>query len=418
MPILTKDFLDSEFPEPDGKFPKPVPAEAAEPEADMSRDVVGPMGSAINSEEETIVFYKDLLDMFPDFAPVLKDIIAEEEKHIGQLEVLRNSSSSEMTKNIEKGVEEAEHQLETGSSEEPDDLGEAEVEVDEIAIEIPEETADETASKGEIPTEGDFKEYSDKADIDAAKAEIETDDKKSRYIDDILNEDVSKKKWIYQGPIYDDYGMVVKDGYEWVHADDKQTAVKELIKRLKKAYKSSHIHIEPQNIKEVSPAVTEDINSAFGYDDFDGEIAAMRDEQKDRERQAANKARNPEVKPGDKIRVIDMAGEPHYAGRTGEVEYIDDMGQIHGTWGGCALIPEEDTYELIVDEALNETFEAVKAKEDIVIDGKVYLKKGKEAFVRDFTPNGQQFYFDDQKYNFDITDDRFEHITKVNCTEK
>ena len=54
MPILTKDFLDSEFPEPDGKFPnpEPVPAEAAEPEVDMSRDVVGPMGSAINSEEE------------------------------------------------------------------------------------------------------------------------------------------------------------------------------------------------------------------------------------------------------------------------------------------------------------------------------------------------------------------------------
>ena len=40
---------------------------------------------------------------------------------------------------MRKGVEEAEHQLETGSSEEPDDLGEAEVEVDEIAIEIPEE---------------------------------------------------------------------------------------------------------------------------------------------------------------------------------------------------------------------------------------------------------------------------------------
>jgi hypothetical protein len=50
-----------------------------------------------------------------------------------------------------------------------------------------------------------------------------------------------------------------------------------------------------------------------------------------------------------------MAGEPHYAGRTGEVEYIDDMGQIHGTWGGCALIPEEDTYELIVDECLKES---------------------------------------------------------------
>ena len=494
MPILTKDFLDSEFPEPDGKFPnpEPVPAGAAEPEADMSRDVVGPMGSAINSEEETIVFYKDLLDMFPDFAPVLKDIIAEEEKHIGQLEVLRNSSSSEMTKNIEKGVEEAEHQLETGSSEEPDDLGEAEVEVDEIAIEIPEETVDETTSKGEIPTEGDFKEYSDKADIDAAKAEIETDDEKSRYIDDILNEDVSKKKWIYQGPIYNDNGMVVRDGYEWIHADDKQTAVKELIKRLKKAYKSSHIHIEPQFVKAESEELSEGVYSyqtfvtrkpgeksptkslvyrdelviehspygvdklgptwknhidkliswcyenypglprvtadyrleKFGKEAESGEayISAIESELKrgrmSIQESLINEAYNPEVKPGDKIRIIDMAGEPHYTGRTGEVEHIDDMGQIHGTWGGCALIPEEDTYELIVDEALQETFEAVKAKEDIIIDGKVYLKKGKEAFVRDFTPNGQQFYFDDQKHNFDITDDRFEHITKVKGIEK
>lgn len=361
MSILTKDFLDSEFPEPDGKFSKPEQVEPAAPEADMSRDVVGPMGSAINSEEETIVFYKDLLDMFPDFAPVLKDIIAEEEKHIGQLEVLRNSSSSEMTKNIEKGVEEAEHQLETGSSEEPDDLGEAEVEADEIAIDLPEEDT--------------------------------TEDEKSRYIDDILNEDASKKKFVYEGPIYDDYGMVVRDGKEWVYADDKQAAVKALINQLKKAFKSSHIHIEPQNIKEVSPAVTEDINSAFGYDDFDGEIAAMRDEQKDRERQAANKASNPKVEPGDKIRIIDMAGESHYAGRTGEVEHIDDMGQIHGTWGGCAIIPEEDTYELITENintkvtTLKEAFSRV-LNEDLNSSYKPMLN---HATAADFVNNFKDF---------------------------
>ena len=434
MPILTKDFLDSEFPEPNGKFPNPEPA-PVEPEADMSRDVVGPIGSAINSEEETIIFYKDLLDMFPDFAPVLEDIIAEEEKHIGQLEVLRNSSSSEMTKNIEKGVEEAEHQLETGSSEEPDDLGEAEVEVDDIAIEIPEEDTIETASKGEIPTEGEFKEYSDKADIEAAKAEIDSEDEKSRYIDDILNEDVSKKKWIYQGPIYNDNGMVVRDGYEWVHAEDKQTAVKELIKRLKKAYKSSHIHIEPQFVKAEDEELSEGIysyqtfvtrkpgeksptksliyrdelvieHSPYGidklgstwknhidkliswcYENYPGlprvtadyrlekfgkeaeskeaYISAIESELKrgrmSIQESLITESYNPEVKPGDKIRIIDMAGESHYAGRTGEVEYIDDMGQIHGTWGGCALIPEEDTYELIIDENLTEEIELEEA---------------------------------------------------------
>jgi len=42
---------------------------------------------------------------------------------------------------------------------------------------------------------------------------------------------------------------------------------------------------------------------------------------------------------GDEIEIIDMFGEPQYSGRIGTVESIDDIGQIHGTWGGCALIP-------------------------------------------------------------------------------
>ena len=53
------------------------------------------------------------------------------------------------------------------------------------------------------------------------------------------------------------------------------------------------------------------------------------------------------VKVGDKIRIIDMSGEPQYTGREGIVEYIDDAGQIHGSWGGCALIPGKDVWEII-----------------------------------------------------------------------
>lgn len=52
------------------------------------------------------------------------------------------------------------------------------------------------------------------------------------------------------------------------------------------------------------------------------------------------------VKIGDKIRIIEMVGEPRYENRTGIVTHIDDMGQIHGTWGGCALLPG-DSYEVI-----------------------------------------------------------------------
>lgn len=48
---------------------------------------------------------------------------------------------------------------------------------------------------------------------------------------------------------------------------------------------------------------------------------------------------------GKKIRIIDMKGEPQYAGKEGVVTHIDDAGQIHGTWGGCALV-DEDEWEL------------------------------------------------------------------------
>ena len=53
------------------------------------------------------------------------------------------------------------------------------------------------------------------------------------------------------------------------------------------------------------------------------------------------------VKVGDKIKIINMEGEPHYKDREGVVTHIDDAGQIHGTWGGCAIIPEIDTYIIL-----------------------------------------------------------------------
>jgi len=53
------------------------------------------------------------------------------------------------------------------------------------------------------------------------------------------------------------------------------------------------------------------------------------------------------VKVGDKIRIIYMDGEPQYSGKEGIIRTIDDMGQIHGSWGGCALIPGVDEFEVI-----------------------------------------------------------------------
>lgn len=55
------------------------------------------------------------------------------------------------------------------------------------------------------------------------------------------------------------------------------------------------------------------------------------------------------LKIGDKIKIIEMLGEPHYTGKVGVVEMIDSMGQVHGTWGGLAVQPERDTVEILED---------------------------------------------------------------------
>ena len=55
-------------------------------------------------------------------------------------------------------------------------------------------------------------------------------------------------------------------------------------------------------------------------------------------------------KVGMKIRIIDMAGEPQYSGNEGVIQFIDSMGQLHGTWGGCAVIPSEDSFVVLKDK--------------------------------------------------------------------
>lgn len=53
------------------------------------------------------------------------------------------------------------------------------------------------------------------------------------------------------------------------------------------------------------------------------------------------------VEIGDTIRIDYMEGEPVYTGCEGTVEFIDGMGQIHGTWSGCAIIPSIDSFTII-----------------------------------------------------------------------
>lgn len=45
---------------------------------------------------------------------------------------------------------------------------------------------------------------------------------------------------------------------------------------------------------------------------------------------------------GDKIKIVEIIEEPQYTGKVGIIQYIDDIGQLHGTWGGLAIQPEKD----------------------------------------------------------------------------
>jgi len=53
------------------------------------------------------------------------------------------------------------------------------------------------------------------------------------------------------------------------------------------------------------------------------------------------------VEVGDKLRIVKMERKPEYIGRVGEVVSIDSTGQIYGTWGRCAIIPEKDDFIVI-----------------------------------------------------------------------
>ena len=53
----------------------------------------------------------------------------------------------------------------------------------------------------------------------------------------------------------------------------------------------------------------------------------------------------PEV--GDTIRINYMKDEPEYTGKVGVIRTIDDFGQLHGSWGGLAVVPDIDEFEII-----------------------------------------------------------------------
>lgn len=79
----------------------------------------------------------------------------------------------------------------------------------------------------------------------------------------------------------------------------------------------------------------------------------------------------PKPEIGNYIKILEMKDEPDYKGKIGKVILIDDANQIHGTWGGCALIPETDSF-IALSEARAPLFEMCE-KSDTSLMGMNYL---------------------------------------------
>lgn len=73
------------------------------------------------------------------------------------------------------------------------------------------------------------------------------------------------------------------------------------------------------------------------------------------------------LKIGCYIKIIEMKDEPNYKDKVGKVLFIDDAKQLHGTWGGCAVVPEVDKFE-VLPATRNALFEMCE-KADTKIDG-------------------------------------------------
>ncbi len=88
------------------------------------------------------------------------------------------------------------------------------------------------------------------------------------------------------------------------------------------------------------------------------------------------------MKVGDSIKIISMKGEPNYTGRVGVIEHIDDIGQLHGTWGGCAVIPGEDEFEEVTLCALcHKEIKGYPNNGEPLVEGKVCERCNNEKVI-------------------------------------
>lgn len=62
---------------------------------------------------------------------------------------------------------------------------------------------------------------------------------------------------------------------------------------------------------------------------------------------------------GHRVKIYNMQDEPSYTNKEGVITSVDDIGQLHGTWGGCALVPELDEFQIEFIDPTNSLLDAL-----------------------------------------------------------
>lgn len=120
------------------------------------------------------------------------------------------------------------------------------------------------------------------------------------------------------------------------------------------------------------------------------------DEDKDKNLLGESMKESGGFRVGDLIHITRMEGEPHYTGKEGTVESIDDIGQLHGTWGSLALIPGTDIFDKVEPSQQSTSDESVESTEESYVDrhnqeesstenAEVYTEPSKEIPVEQCT---------------------------------
>ena len=240
---------------------------------------------------------------------------------------------------------------------------------EEVDIKVNEELNEAKKDEDEIPPDPEVVKLEVHQELnDLVADEIEAINGYEEVKADILDKPIEHKD-----DIIDTINHIEDEEKE--HIDELIDATTEI------PFDGEHAEAQPEPVVEEEPDEPEE-EEPINDDPFDQDFPV--NEGKALQEVAAELPFDSEAKVGDSILIVNMEGEPDYCGRKGKIEHIDSLGQLHGTWGGCAVIPGVDKFDIITEESLEEASSAeTRAFKNGGQDAKDYIQGKAIARIKD-----------------------------------